>query len=404
MNKLRILIILITVVSLTGGYILSPEKKLDEKEYLKEIAPNIEFSEKTGTPPHYQSAQGIIAFNSYDIVPWIRGYAGPIKLLIVLDRKGKITGIKIIDHRETKNYVHYMVSPEYLNQFIGKSVNDPFEINKDIDAISRATVSLQALVETVRESSRIVASQVYGFKIKGKGLEKGLPIDWIIYLLLFLTAFAFHLITKTSKRLLRTRDFTLILGIVIIGIYLSTPFSILHVFNLTLLRLSSSLLWYVIIISTFFSVVVAGRFYCGWLCPFGALAEFISRIPFKKWELSIQMDTKWRRLKYILLGLIIIVVFLSKHIEYGNFETYVTLFSFHGNFLTWSLVVLMLLINIRIERFWCRYMCPVAAFMGLLCREDAGYISKKDCPMVNKPDPLISECIRCNRCYTKPPN
>ncbi len=309
--------------------------------------------------------------------------------MLALDSEGTITGIKILEHRETKNYIHYMESPEYLRQFLGKSVHDPFEIDRDIDAISRATESVEALTKTVRESSQKIASQVYGIEIKAGGRKRQLGIRWALYLLIFLIAFTFYYITRTAKELLRTRDITLILGIIIIGIYLATPFSILHIFNLVLLRLSSSILWFVIVISTLVSVVFAGRFYCGWLCPFGALAEFIGRLPLKKWEVLTETDDKWR------------MVFVSRHIEYGNYETYVTLFSFHGNVLTWSLVALMLIINIRVKRFWCRYLCPVAALTGLLTKKDRGYISKKDCPMANKPNPHISECIRCNKCYSK---
>jgi len=65
----------------------------------------------------------------------------------------------------------------------------------------------------------------------------------------------------------------------------------------------------------------------------------------------------------------------------------------------WVLVILSLAANLRIERFWCRYLCPVAALTGLFCRKAPGYVSRYDCPMGNKPDPEIAECIRCNRCY-----
>jgi polyferredoxin len=191
------------------------------------------------------------------------------------------------------------------------------------------------------------------------------------------------------------------MGIIIIGFYLASPFSILHIFNLVLLRLSSSVLWYAVVITALLSVALAGRFYCGWLCPFGALAEFIGRMSDRKWMFSDSTDDMWRQLKYFLLCLIVLAVFSSRHIEYGNYETYITLFSFHGNALTISLVVLMLVVNIRVDRFWCRYLCPVAALMGLLSRKDSGYISKKDCPMGNRKNPLISECIRCNRCYRR---
>ncbi|MEK6652595.1 MAG: 4Fe-4S binding protein [Nitrospirota bacterium] len=404
MRNLKIILLITVIASAIAGYsmqVFLPEKKADERIYLKEIAPGIEFQDKKINPPHYQSSEGITAFNTYDIVPSVRGYAGPIKILLALNPDGKIAGIKILDHKETKNYVHYMESQEYLRHFLGKSINDSFELDKDIDGISRATVSVEAMAKTIKESSRIVASDVLKIPVKSEEAKKAHGTGWITYLLLFSLAIVFYFITRKSKSFLRARDISLVLSIPVIGLYLSSPFSILHVFNLVLLRPSSSMLWVIIFASTIISIIIAGRFYCGWLCPFGALSEFIGRLPFKKWDIPVETDDRWRDLKYILLGAAAVVVFVSKRVEFGNYETYVTLFSFHGNYLAWSLVVITLLANLKVERFWCRYLCPVAALTGMLSKKDKGYVSRLDCPMGNKPLPLISECIRCNRCYKK---
>ncbi|MBI5632982.1 MAG: 4Fe-4S binding protein [Nitrospirae bacterium] len=399
MKKHRILIGLIAVLSLGVGYILSPEKAVDERIFLRDLAPEIQFSEKKGSPLLYSSDAGIVAFNSHDIAPEIRGYAGPVKLLVAMDSSGRITGLRILEHRETKNYVQYMETSQYLSQFIGKSVHDPIEVGNDIDGISRATVSVNALAKTAGDASRIVASQAFGIAVQTKERASG-SAAWLWYLLTFLAALGSYFATLRSKKLLRLRDITMAAGIVVIGLYLSTPFSVLHVFNLALLRPSASLLWYLIMASTALSVVLAGRFYCGWLCPFGALSEFIARLPFRKWGMSHKMDDRWRNAKYIFFGLAMLAVFLGRRSDFGNYETYVTLFSFSGNYLAWTLVGLSLAANLRVERFWCRYLCPVAALTGLLCRKTVGYRSRQDCPMANKPDPLIAECIRCNRCYT----
>ncbi len=401
MNKLRIFILSVTIVSLLASHIFLPGEKVNERHFLGEVAPGIAFREKGGAPPHYSSASGIIAFNTYDIDRSIRGYAGPIKLLLVLNTDGEISGLKILSHSETKNYVHYMVSPEYLGQFLGKSVMDPFEVHEDIDGISRATESVEALAKTIRVSSREMAARIYGIEVASGRREKKYDAGWVMYLLLFLFALLCYFVTRKSTRFLRTRDISRTLGIFTIGFFLATPFSILHVLNLFLMRASSSVLLYVVVISVFFSITVAGRFYCGWLCPFGALAEFVGRVPAGKWKIPARTDDNWRRVKYILLAAIVGIVLVSRHIEFGNYETYVTLFSFHGHILSWFLVLFMLIINIRIERFWCRYLCPVAALTGLLSRTDRGYISTHNCPMANRPSPHISECIRCNRCYRR---
>src|SRR3990172_5549643 len=104
MKRIRKYLFALTLASLISGYglmMMLPGKKVDERAVLRELAPGLVFSEKKTGPPHYRTAEGVIAFNTYDIVPSVRGYAGPIKVLLVLTPAGKIMGIGIIDHRET---------------------------------------------------------------------------------------------------------------------------------------------------------------------------------------------------------------------------------------------------------------------------------------------------------------
>ncbi len=400
MKRLRIIFIIILMISLTGGYILRKpfEKTIDEALYLQEIAPAVVFHAKTGSPPYYPSEGELIAFNSYEIRPDIRGYAGPIKVLLVIDRNGILRGLKLLEHRETKNYVHYMETEEYLSQYIGKSIRDPFEIDKDIDGISRATVSVEALAKTIRESSRIMASKVFQIEVeKEKGRNFILP-HWLIYGLFFASGFLFFYLSRRREKFLKSRDIYLLLGIFILGLYLSSPFSIIHVYNLLLFRFSSSTLLYLLIFTVIASLLMAGRFYCGWLCPFGAITEFIGRIPVRKWDIPSKNDLRFRLFKYYLLFFITFIVLLTGVPEYGIFETYITLFSFHGNIFQLSLLLIMLLINLKIKRAWCRYFCPVGAISGLFSKRLSGYKSSKECPVNNPPGPPDSECIRCNRC------
>ena len=386
---------------MAGFIINNASEGIDEKIYLQEIAPGIVFYDKQGVPPYFPSDSNIIAFNSYDIRPDIKGYAGPIKVLIAIDSEGIIRGIKIIEHRETRNYVHYMETREYLSQFIGKSVRDPIEIDKDIDAISRATVSVEALTRTVRESSRLMASKLFHMEFQEEKKKGGSIVNLLAYIILFISAILFYYLTRLKKSFLRFRDILLVLTILILGLYLSSPFSILHIFNLLLLRQSSSLLFYLLTGTILLSILIAGRFYCGWLCPFGALSEFIGRIPMRKWSINEDNDMKWRRLKYVLLFLIMIPVLLTGRSDIGMYETYLTLFSFKGDILQWSLVILMLMANLRVRRFWCRYLCPVGAFTGILAPDAKDYAGSKDCPVNNPIRPLQSECLRCNRCFTR---
>jgi NosR/NirI family nitrous oxide reductase transcriptional regulator len=401
MKARRLIIGVLAILSLTGGLFFRQETAVDEGAALRELAPAAVFSNKTGNPPHYQAASGEVAFNTYDIVPSARGYSGPIKVMIVLGPDGRIKALKIIEHRETRNYVHYLETPAYLGGFIGKSVLDRFEVDRDIDGISRATVSVEALALTVRDASRTMAERVYGIRAAPGEVATRSGWSWAAYSVLFAAALCGYILTRWSARIQRLRDAVLVLSLVVIGVVLSASFSILSVFNLLLARLSSSTLWYVVLVSSLLSAVIAGRLYCGWLCPFGAVSELLARFPTRKWTIDTTTDDQWRKAKYVLLCIATVAVLLFRRAEYGNYEAYVTLYSFQGNALSWGLVAIALLANLRVPRFWCRYLCPVAAFLGLLSRNAEGYPSSPACPMGNRPDPEIAECIRCNRCYHK---
>ncbi|RMG74183.1 MAG: 4Fe-4S binding protein [Nitrospirae bacterium] len=391
------------IVSIVGSLLAASFIKgagVDERAFLKGLAGDeVVFKEKLRNPPHYPSNTDVIAFNSYDILPSVRGYAGPIRTLIAIDSKGIIRGVRIIQHRETENYVHYMLTPAYLNQYVGKRVTDPLRVDVDIDGISRATVSVRALAKTVRLSSRAMAERLFGIKALSEPNGGSLDLKAIVYILFFgLSLVAYHY-TRKRKTLLRYRRWFLFTDLLIVGIYGSAFFSILHVMNALTGNYSTSLFWMAVVGGTLLSVVLAGRLYCGWLCPFGALLELMDRIGGKGWLISERQEKRLRLIKYWLVIPLFPLVIITGRSDYANFEPYVTLFSLHGTPLMWSVLVLMVVLNLRVKRFWCRYLCPVAALLGMLSKRTEGYPSAPSCPMGNPPSPHISECIRCNICY-----
>ena len=98
-----------------------------------------------------------------------------------------------------------MEMPAYLSRFLGKGVTDPFEVDKDIDSITRATVSVEALARTVKESSRRIAADALGITVKEDQLKSG---SWSWLWLAFLFAFAGtgYVLTKRSPKIQRFRD------------------------------------------------------------------------------------------------------------------------------------------------------------------------------------------------------
>ncbi|WP_369018721.1 RnfABCDGE type electron transport complex subunit G [Thermatribacter velox] len=75
------------------------------------------------------------------------GYGGPILLLIGISTvDNTITGIQVLEHQETPGLGSNIAEPEFLGQFVGKSIDDPFKLNQDVKAITGATISSRAMV------------------------------------------------------------------------------------------------------------------------------------------------------------------------------------------------------------------------------------------------------------------
>jgi electron transport complex protein RnfG len=92
----------------------------------------------------------------YAVPVSIRGYSGKIQMMIGIDMAGKVTGVKIIEQKETPGLGQNILKPNFLDQFINKSTADPIAPKKDIDAVAGATISSRAVCDSVREALGLV--------------------------------------------------------------------------------------------------------------------------------------------------------------------------------------------------------------------------------------------------------
>jgi transcriptional regulator of nitric oxide reductase len=125
------------------------------------------FSAKEGSPPHYKAfgeapPSGTppllgLAFWTTELDPLERGYDGPIQVLVGMDTQGFLTRVIVTDHREPYGYFSVEL-PEFAAQFEGKDIRDRFRYGEDVDAISRATVSVTSTGRAIRNSARRAAT------------------------------------------------------------------------------------------------------------------------------------------------------------------------------------------------------------------------------------------------------
>jgi transcriptional regulator of nitric oxide reductase len=140
------------------------------KSQLKVIFPDAAtFSNKQGSPAHYKVYAAApkgeepkllgLAWWTTELEPLERGFDGPIKMLVGMDTTGILKGVVVTEHREP--YGDFSVdTPGFAAQFKGKNIRDPFKVGMDVDAISRATISVTSASRAVRNSARRIAREL----------------------------------------------------------------------------------------------------------------------------------------------------------------------------------------------------------------------------------------------------
>jgi hypothetical protein len=64
--------------------------------------------------------------------------------------------VVVVEHHEP--YGNFSIErPEFAAQFRGKNIRDAFKVGVDVDAVSRATISITSASRAIRNSSRRVA-------------------------------------------------------------------------------------------------------------------------------------------------------------------------------------------------------------------------------------------------------
>ncbi|HEY1910266.1 MAG TPA: FMN-binding protein [Vicinamibacterales bacterium] len=136
--------------------------------HLKQLFPAaVAFSPLAGEPLHFNayaadpktnpSATPIgYAFWTTDLVPDEHGYHGPIHILVGLNPTGNLAGV-VVDY-DSEPYGYFSVEPpKFAEQFKGKSIRDAFRVGSDVDAVSRASISIASATRAIRDSARLAA-------------------------------------------------------------------------------------------------------------------------------------------------------------------------------------------------------------------------------------------------------
>ncbi|MFI4911773.1 MAG: 4Fe-4S binding protein [Sedimentisphaeraceae bacterium JB056] len=164
--------------------------------------------------------------------------------------------------------------------------------------------------------------------------------------------------------------------------------------------LTSHRLWAPLVLSmlTIAITIVLGRVFCGWICPFGTIHHFMGvlgqKIRGKKEHTAKGRYSKYQRIKYYILfvfigftaigfgfsllqtGLFAPIPLLTRSITnvilpIADSQSSVSMATsryYEGGFLILTIFMVLVLLNLIVPRFYCRYLCPSGALLAFFSR------------------------------------
>ena len=310
------------------------------------------------------SADGSFVFDTESLAGGVSGYGGPVVTALYVSRDGILRDLRIIRSRETPAYVESL--PDWLDQLPGHNVFEPAEL-EGIDALTGATITSDAVLESLRQAGPRFASAALGLKSETAAPAPRHRLDRQFVCLSVLLGVA--VILRYIPRVWVRRGM-LLTALVLTGFVWNLQFCSQQVIGI----LSSSLPgnWlsgsFLLVLVVPITVMLVGNVYCGYVCPFGAFQELVGDLRPKKLDTDPNKKV-WRygrAVKYVLLTLLVVLFGLTRDYGMLSADPLLTVFSpLGGHWALWFSMSLVVL-SFFFRRFWCRNLCPAGAFLALL--------------------------------------
>jgi polyferredoxin len=141
--------------------------------------------------------------------------------------------------------------------------------------------------------------------------------------------------------------------------------------------------------------------FCGWICPIGTASQYVwmagEKLFGRNFRIEKYTDASLRSLKYTLMSLFLVFIglamapnmlllfFITDYYKIADVRT-MKFFTEMSTLAFWVLAAIFVL-SFLYKNFWCRYLCPYGALLGLLSRLSPVKIKRNE-----------AKCTHCHAC------
>lgn len=301
--------------------------------------------------------------HSSDLSPDYVGYGGVIPVCIVLDQKDNIIALHLGRNHETPRYLTYIKKHRFLNRWQGLKATEAVE--RQVDAISGATMSCMAISKTVRHSLSIAYDVPLPADLRLPEYHAAFSFKRLLLYAAMLGCLLYVIkpsYIKIHRRLL------LLLSVVILGILNGMLLSLAQVRtwlisgiafpeHLPLACLAG--------IAVFMPLLKKKNIYCAYLCPFGAAQELLGQGTCTKHPMPKKIANLLFACGSVLLIFVGFTLLAGIDFDLSLVEPF-SVFSIQ-TITSWVLLLagICLLTSVYYPRCWCRFLCPIGRIINL---------------------------------------
>ena len=239
--------------------------------------------------------------------------------------------------------------------------------------------------------------------------------DQAVDLALF-AAFAVLALVSFFRKSELLKWITMGVAVIYLGFIRSQLITVVNIFGLVVWNLPvfrHNMTWYLFALFTVVTTVLWGRVYCGRVCAFGAMTQLLDKVvPARlRFEVPRRIEQRANYIKYGLLGVTVLYFLATRDISIYRYVEPFWMFSLQARVGMWIGLGVLLTATIFVRNLYCRFLCPVGAFLGLLSNLTVFRIKRwsecNNCKICEKkcewgairgPRIVASECVRCDDC------
>lgn len=334
---------------LLGRNLASPTEDVDATP-----APRPAAGEATAAPTVIHTAE-----LAGDII----GYAGPTPLTITLI-DGHISEVRAEPNSETPSFFQ-SVEAILLGKWVGMTPREA--LAAEVDAVSGATFSSNAVIQNVRLAMQTLAGQEAA---SSPAWPAWLTPKFVCTLVVILLGALLPLVSWTSRNLQKgLRWAQLALNVGVLGLWSGTFLSCTSIVGLFSNGLHSPAAWVtllLLIVAFIYPLFGRGKHYCGHLCPLGSLQELAGLTRRRKWRLSPRLTQRLTRFREVLWAVLMLLMWSGLWLRWMDYELFVAFLFQQASPVVIGVAVVFVLLSVFVPRPYCRFICPTGQLMKVV--------------------------------------